>query len=67
MKTMLRVQSEKSISPLGQHIVRITKFIQGRMAYLKGDFQAAKENMSKYDLKKIWKRFQNPCVFNIKL
>jgi len=29
------------------------------VAYLKGDFQAAKENMSKYDLKKIWKRFRN--------
>ena len=29
------------------------------MAYLKGDFQFAKENMSKYDLKKIWKRFRN--------
>ena len=31
------------------------------MAYLKGDFQAAKENMSKYDLKKIWKRFRTPA------
>ena len=63
---MLRVQSENLLSPLGQHIVRIHQIIQGRVAYLKGDFQAAKENMSKYDLKKFG-RDSEPLFFNIKL
>ena len=65
---MLRVQSRKNLlSPLGQHIVRITKLSKVEWLYLKGDFQAAKENMSKYDLKKNLEEIQNPCVFNIKL
>ena len=55
---MLRVQSEKSIKPFRATYRENYQIIQGRMAYLKGDFQAAKENMSKYDLKKIWKRFR---------
>ena len=56
---MLRVQSEKSIKPFRATYREYYQFIQGQVAYLKGDFQSAKENMSKYDLKKIWKRFRN--------
>ena len=58
---MLRVQSEKSIKPFRATYRENYQIIQGRVAYLKGDFQAAKENMSKYDLKKIWKRFRTPA------
>ena len=64
---MLRVQSEKSIKPFRATYRENYQIIQGRVAYLKGDFQAAKENMSKYDLKKNLEEIQNPCVFNIKL
>ena len=56
---MFRVQSEKSIKPFRATYREYHQFIQGQVAYLKGDFQSAKENMSKYDLKKIWKRFRN--------
>ena len=56
---MYRVQSEKSIKIFRATYREYYQFIQGQVAYLKGDFQAAKENMSKYDLKKIWKRFRN--------
>ena len=56
---MFRVQSEKSIKIFRATYREYCKFIQGQVAYLKGDFQSAKENMSKYDLKKIWKRFRN--------
>ena len=58
---MYRVQSEKSIKPFRATYRENYQIIQGRVAYLKGDFQAAKENMSKYDLKKIWKRFRTPA------
>ena len=58
---MLRVQSEKSIKSFKATYRENYQIIQGRVAYLKGDFQAAKENMSKYDLKKIWKRFRTPA------
>ena len=58
---MFRVQSEKSIKPFRATYRENYQFIQGRVAYLKGDFQAAKENISKYDLKKIWKRFRTPA------
>ena len=56
---MFRVQSEKSIKIFRATYREYCQFIQGQVAYLKGDFQSAKENMSKYDLKKIWKRFRN--------
>ena len=56
---MFRVQSEKSIKIFRATYREYCHFIQGQVAYLKGDFQSAKENMSKYDLKKIWKRFRN--------
>ena len=56
---MFRVQSEKSIKIFRATYREYYQFIQGQVAYLKGDFQSAKENMSKYDLKKIWKRFRN--------
>ena len=49
---MYRVQSEKSIKIFRATYREYYQFIQGQVAYLKGDFQAAKENMSKYDLKK---------------
>ena len=58
---MLRVQSEKSIKPFRATYRENYQIIQGRVAHLKGDFQTAKENMSKYDLKKIWKRFRTPA------
>ena len=58
-KDMFRVQSEKSIKIFRATYREYCQFIQGQVAYLKGDFQSAKENMSKYDLKKIWKRFRN--------
>ena len=56
---MLRVQSEKSIKPFKATYRENYQIIQGQVAYLKGDFQSAKENMSKYDLKKIWGRLRN--------
>ena len=56
---MFRVQSEKSIKIFRATYREYCQFIQGQVAYLKGDFQSAKENMSKYDLKKIWKRLRN--------
>ena len=56
---MYRVQSEKSIKIFRATYREYYQFIQGQVAYLKGDFQSAKKNMSKYDLKKIWKRFRN--------
>ena len=58
---MYRVQSEKSIKIFRATYREYYQFIQGQVAYLKGDFQSAKENMSKYDLKKIWKRFRTPA------
>ena len=56
---MFRVQSEKSIKPFRATYREYYQFIQGQVAYLKGDFQAAKENMSKYNLKKIWGRLRD--------
>ena len=56
---MFRVQSEKSIKPFRATYQEYYQFIQGQVAYLKGDFQAAKENMSKYNLKKIWGRLRD--------
>ena len=58
---MFRVQSEKSIKIFRATYREYYQFIQGQVAYLKGDFQSAKKNMSKYDLKKIWKRFRTPA------
>ena len=55
---MFRVQSEKSIKIFRATYREYYQFIQGQVAYLKGDFQSAKENMSKYDLKKIWGRLR---------
>ena len=56
---MFRVQSEKSIKPFRATYREYYQFIQGQVAYLKGDFQSAKENMSKYNLKKIWGRLRD--------
>ena len=56
---MFRVQSEKSIKPFRATYREYCQFIQGQVAYLKGDFQSAKENMSKYNLKKIWGRLRD--------
>ena len=59
---MLRVSIRKNLlKPFRATYRENYQIIQGRVAYLKGDFQAAKENMSKYDLKKIWKRFRTPA------
>ena len=56
---MFRVQSEKSIKPFRATYREYYQFIQGQVAYLKGDFQSAKKNMSKYNLKKIWGRLRD--------
>ena len=56
---MFRVQSEKSIKIFRATYREYYQFIQGQVAYLKGDFQSAKENMSKYNLKKIWGRLRD--------
>ena len=56
---MFRVQSEKSIKIFRTTYREYFQFIQGQVAYLKGDFQSAKENMSKYNLKKIWGRLRD--------
>ena len=56
---MFRVQSEKSIKPFRPTYREYYQFIQGQVAYLKGDFQSAKKNMSKYNLKKIWGRLRD--------
>ena len=56
---MFRVQSEKSIKPFRATYREYYQFIQGQVAYLKGDFQVAKGNMSKYNLKKIWGRLRD--------
>ena len=56
---MFRVQSEKSIKIFRATYREYCQFIQGQVAYLKGDFQSAKENMSKYNLKKIWGRLRD--------
>ena len=56
---MFRVQSEKSIKPFRATYREYYHFIQGQVAYLKGDFQSAKEIMSKYNLKKIWGRLRD--------
>ena len=56
---MYRVQSEKSIKIFRATYREYYQFIQGQVAYLKGDFQSAKENMSKYNLKKIWGRLRD--------
>ena len=55
---MFRVQSEKSIKPFRATYREYYQFIQGQVAYLKGDFQVAKENLTKINFKKIWKRFR---------
>ena len=54
---MFRVQSEKSIKPFRATYREYHQFIKGQVAYLKGDFQAAKENFAKINFKKVWKRF----------
>ena len=54
---MFRVQSEKSIKPFRATYREYYQIIQGQVAYLKGDFQAAKENFAKINFKKVWKRF----------
>ena len=56
---MFRAQSEKSIKPFRPTYREYYQFIQGQVAYLKGDFQSAKEIMSKYNLKKIWGRLRD--------
>ena len=56
---MFRIQSEKSIKPFRATYKEYYQFIQGQVAYLKGDFQSAKENMPKYDLRKIWGRLRD--------
>ena len=54
---MFRVQSEKSIKPYRATYQENFHFVKGQVTYLKGDFQAAKENFAKINFKKVWKRF----------
>ena len=44
---MFRVQSEKSIKPYRATYQENFHFVKGQVTYLKGDFQAAKENFEK--------------------
>ena len=55
---MFRVQSEKSIKPYRATYQENFHFVKGQVSFLKGDFQSAKENLAKINLKKIWKRFR---------
>ena len=54
---MFRVQSEKSIKPYRATYQENFHFVKGQVSFLKGDFQSAKENFTKINLKKVWKRF----------
>ena len=54
---MLRVQSEKSIKIYRATYQENFHFVKGQVSFLKGDFQSAKENFEKINLKKVWKRF----------
>ena len=49
MKTCLGFNLRNRLKIIGATYQEYFQFIQGQVAYLKGDFQAAKENMSKYD------------------
>ena len=54
---MFRVQSEKSIKPYRSTYQETFHFVKGQVSFLKGNFQSAKENFTKINLKKVWKRF----------
>lgn len=54
---MFRVQSEKSIKIYRATYQENFHFVKGQVSFLKGDFQSAKENFEKINLKKVWKRF----------
>ena len=54
---MFRFQSEKSIKPYRATYQETFHFVKGQVSFLKGDFQSAKENFTKINLKKVWKRF----------
>ena len=49
---MFRVQSEKSIKPYRATYQENFHFVKGQVSFLKGDFQSAKENFTKINLKK---------------
>ena len=52
---MFRVQSEKSIKIYRATYQENFHFVKGQVSFLKGDFQSAKENFEKINLKKVWK------------
>ena len=58
---MFRVQSEKSIKIYRATYQENFHFVKGQVSFLKGDFQSAKENFEKINLKKVWKRFRTPA------
>ena len=62
---MFRVQSEKSITPYRATYQENFHFVKGQVTYLKGDFQAAKENFEKINLKKVWKRFSTDIFLRL--
>ena len=62
---MFKVEAEKSIKPYRATYQEYFQFIQGQVAYLKGDFQAAKENFAKINLKKVWKRFSTDIFLRL--
>ena len=62
---MFRVQSEKSIKPYRTTYQENFHFVKGQVTYLKGDFQAAKENFEKINLKKVWKRFSTDIFLRL--
>ena len=57
-ETMFKVEAEKSIKPYRSTYEENFHFIKGQISFLQGDFQSAKENLAKINLKKIWKRFR---------
>ena len=57
-EAMFKVQAEKSIKPYRSTYEENFHFIKGQISFLQGDFQSAKENLAKINLKKIWKRFR---------
>lgn len=64
-EAMFKVEAEKSINPYRATYQENFHFVKGQVTYLKGDFQAAKENFEKINLKKVWKRFSTDIFLRL--
>ena len=64
-EAMFKVEAEKSIKPYRATYQENFHFVKGQVTYLKGDFQAAKENFEKINLKKVWKRFSTDIFLRL--